>query len=108
MPSISSPSILAAADASAALTILVFTAICTLIAFLAALLLRTRLAVLSLMGAGLFGAAIGGWIGGAVGGSGWPGSVTVAGASVHLLWTFVGALLTILVARVGRTRRLRG
>lgn len=100
--------ILAAADASAALTILVFTAICALIAFVAALLLRTRLPILSLVGAGLFGAALGGWIGGAVGGGGWPMTVTVAGASVHLLWTFVGALLTILVGRVARTRRLRG
>jgi|GEM_PF-2611316 len=99
---------LAAVDASAALTIVVFTAICALIAFVAALLLRTRLPVLSLMGAGLFGAALGGWIGGAVGGLGWPQTVTVAGASVHLLWTFVGALLTILVARTARTRRLRG
>lgn len=101
------PLVLAALDASALLAVLVQAALAALIAFLAALLLRSRPPVLSLIGAGLLGAGIGTWIGAAVGGLGWPFTIAVAGASLHVTWTFVGALLTLYVARVARTRRWR-
>ena len=84
--------------------ILVAAAICALLAFLASLLLKGRHTVLAYLGAGLLGQAIGGWIGAAVHGTGWPVAVTLAGATVHLLWTFVGALIVLLVARLIATR----
>ena len=73
--------------------------ICALLAFLAALLLKTRQSVLGYIGAGLFGRLLGGWIGDAVHGAAWPYTLTISTASVHLLWTFVGALLVLLVFR---------
>lgn len=101
------PLVLAALETSALLAVLVQAALAALIAFLAALLLRARPPVLSLVGAGLLGAGIGTFLGAAVGGLGWPFTVAVAGASLHVTWTFVGALLTLYVARVARTRRWR-
>jgi hypothetical protein len=79
---------------------LLTSAICALLAFVAALLLRLRLAVLAYVGAGLLGQGIGSWIGGLVKGTDWPGRVTLGSATVHLLWTFDGALLVLLVYRL--------
>jgi uncharacterized membrane protein YeaQ/YmgE (transglycosylase-associated protein family) len=79
--------------------VLLTAAICGLLAFLAALLLRTRVSILGYIGAGLFGQGIGMWLAGAVHGGAWPYALTVSTASVHLLWTFVGALLVLLVFR---------
>ena len=80
-------------------------AICALLAFLAALLLRTRMSILAYVGAGLIGNAVGMWLATLVGTS-VPGNISVAGANVHLLWAFVGCLLVMLVVKlVGRSRR---
>lgn len=90
----------------ALLGLLLTVAICALIAFVAALLLRTRQSVLGYIGAGLFGSMLGGWLAGAVKGTTWPGKVDFSGASVHLLWTFVGALILLLIFRYApRARR---
>ena len=79
--------------------LLVNTALCALLAFLAALLLRTRQSILAYIGAGLFGQALGMWIAGAVHGTAWPYTLTIATSSVHLLWTFLGALIVLLLFR---------
>ncbi len=79
--------------------LLLTVAICGLLAFLAALLLRTKQSVLGYVGAGLFGHLLGMWIAGAVHGTAWPYTLSISTASVHLLWTFVGALLILLVFR---------
>jgi uncharacterized membrane protein YeaQ/YmgE (transglycosylase-associated protein family) len=85
------------------LAILLVTLICGLLAFLAALLLRMRASVLGYIGAGLLGNMIGLWLAGVIGGN-LPGSITVAGATVHLLWTFIAALLILLIVKlVART-----
>jgi len=86
-------------NVDALLGLLVTVAICALIAFLAALLLRTRTSVLGYIGAGLFGQRLGMWIAGAVKGTEWPYTLTVLDSGVHLLWTLVGALLVLLVFR---------
>ncbi len=101
------PLVLAAFDPAALVAVLVQAALATLVAWLAALVLRSRPPVLSLVGAGLLGAGIGTFLGATVGGLGWPFTVAVAGTSLHVTWTFVGALLTLYVARVARTRRWR-
>jgi hypothetical protein len=88
------------------LALLLAAAICAGLAFLAGLLLRTRPSWLGLLGAGLLGQGLGTWAAGAFGATGWPGRVSIAGADVHLLWTFLGALLVLLVARyLPRLRR---
>ena len=79
--------------------ILINTALCALLAFLAAMLLRTRQSILAYIGAGLFGQALGMWIAGAVRGTAWPYTLTIASSSVHLLWTFLGALIVLLLFR---------
>ncbi|HVG92825.1 MAG TPA: hypothetical protein VND21_00125 [Planctomycetota bacterium] len=90
----------------ALLALLLAAAICTVLAFLAGLLLRMRPSWLGLLGAGLLGQGLGQWAAAAFGASGWPGRVSLAGADVHLLWTFLGALVVLLVARyVPRLRR---
>jgi uncharacterized membrane protein YeaQ/YmgE (transglycosylase-associated protein family) len=87
------------------LSFLLLAAICALLAFLAALLLRTRMSILAYVGAGLIGNAVGMWLAKLIGAS-VPGDITIAGANVHLLWAFVGCLLVVLVVKlVGRTRR---
>jgi hypothetical protein len=76
-----------------------------LLAFLAGLLLRLRPSWLGPAGAGLLGQGLGAWAEAALA-SGWPGRVSLAGADVHLLWTFLGALAVLAVARlVPRLRR---
>lgn len=83
---------------------LLVAAICALLAFVAALLLRMRMSILAYVGAGLIGQAVGGALATALGAGGWPGHVAVGGG-VHLLWTFAGALLVLLVVKlVGRVR----
>ena len=85
------------------LAILLVTLITALLAFLAALLLRMRQPVLGYIGAGLLGHMIGLWIGGLVHTS-IPGHIEVAGASVHLLWAFIGELLVLLIVKlIGRS-----
>ena len=80
-------------------------AICALLAFLAALLLRTRMSILAYVGAGLIGNAVGMWLATLIGAS-VPGNVSIGGASVHLLWAFVGCLLVVLIVKlIGRARR---
>ena len=93
-------------NAEALLKILIVAAICALLAFLASLLLRRRHSVLGYLGAGLLGEQIGGWLAGALKATDWPVKITLSGATVHLLWTFVGALLVLLVCRLltGRGR----
>src|SRR5689334_20284446 len=84
------------------LAILLVVLITGLLAFLAALLLRMRQSVLGYIGAGLFGHMLGLWLAGALKAD-LPGSITVAGATVHLLWAFIGALLILLIVKlVGR------
>lgn len=84
------------------LAILLVTLICALLAFLAALLLRMRQGALGYIGAGLLGNMIGLWLAGVLNAN-VPGHIEVAGASVHLLWAFLGALLVLLIAKlVGR------
>ena len=78
---------------------LLATAVCALLAFLAALLLRTRLSVLGSIGTGLLGQGIGSWIAGLVHGMAWPYFLTLTTTGVHLLWTFLGALLVLLIVR---------
>jgi uncharacterized membrane protein YeaQ/YmgE (transglycosylase-associated protein family) len=81
-------------------------AICALLAFLAALLLRVRMSILAYVGAGLIGAAVGTFVASALDADRVPGEVTLLGARVHLLWAFVGSLLVVLVVKlVGRVRR---
>ena len=82
------------------LALLITVAVCALLAFLAALLLRTRHGVLAYIGAGLFGQGLGLWASGAFHTSTWPGQVTLGTASVHLLWTFLGALVVLAVFRL--------
>jgi uncharacterized membrane protein YeaQ/YmgE (transglycosylase-associated protein family) len=77
--------------------VLLEAAICALLAFLAAWLLRMRQSVLGYIGAGLLGQGIGSWLAAALNAGGWPVTVDVGSAHVHLLWTFVGALLVLLV-----------
>jgi uncharacterized membrane protein YeaQ/YmgE (transglycosylase-associated protein family) len=84
---------------NALLGLLLTVAICALIAFVAALVLRSRPSILGCIGAGLFGQALGLWIAGTVHGVGWPYTLAIIGPGVHLLWTFVGALLVLLVFR---------
>jgi hypothetical protein len=93
-------------NVEALIAILLTTAICAGLAFVAALLLKSRFGLLALVGAGLFGQQLGGWLGAAVHGTDWPYTLTVAHASVHLLWTFVGALGVLLLFRLipGRSR----
>lgn len=79
--------------------VLLTAAICGLLAFLAALVLKTRASILGYVGAGLLGRGIGMWLAGLVRGTEWPYALNVSTASVHLLWTFVGALLVLLVFR---------
>jgi uncharacterized membrane protein YeaQ/YmgE (transglycosylase-associated protein family) len=88
------------------IAILLTTAICAGLAFVATLLLKSRVGLLSLIGAGLFGQQLGGWLGAAVHGTQWPYTLVVGGASVHLLWTFVGALGVLLLFRLipGRSK----
>jgi hypothetical protein len=90
----------------ALLAVLLTAAICGLVAFLAALLLRTRTSVLGYVGAGLLGKGIGEWLGAALKAMDWPFSISLGGAVVHVLWTFVGALIVLLVAKLvaGRGR----
>ena len=83
----------------ALLALLLTVAICALLAFLAALLLRSRHGVLGYIGAGLFGQGLGSWLASVAQGGGWPGSVTLSGSTVHLLWTFLGALIILLIFR---------
>jgi hypothetical protein len=84
---------------------LVVAAICGLLAFLAALLLRMRMSVLAYVGAGLIGRAIGIALAHAIHGTGWPGNVALMGEGVHLLFTFFGALLVLLIVKLlGRAR----
>ena len=83
-------------------SVLLNAAICALLAALAALLLRMRLSVLAYLGAGLLGQGLGTWLAAATGAGGWPGSIQLGGATVHLLWTFVGALLVLVVAKLVR------
>lgn len=84
------------------LAILLVTLITALLAFLAALLLRMRQPVLGYIGAGLLGHMIGLWLAGALNAN-LPGSITLGGATVHLLWAFIGALLILLIVKlVGR------
>lgn len=101
------PSQLATLDVAPLVAALVHAALAALLACLAGLLLRMRPPVLSLIGAGLLGSALGTWIGGTVGGLDWPFTVAIGGASLHATWTFVGALATLFVARLVRTRRWR-
>lgn len=82
------------------LWILVVAAICGLIAFLAALLLRMRLSVLAYLGAGLLGWRIGIWLANAFHATDWPGHITLGPDSLFLIWTFLGALLVLLVAKL--------
>ena len=77
------------------LRFLLAAAICAGLAFVATLILKRRHGVLALVGAGLLGQGIGSWFAGLVHGADWP----VVVASVHLLWTFVGALLVLFVFR---------
>ena len=93
-------------NADALVGVLLTALICALLAFLAALLLRTRQSILGYVGAGLLGQGIGSWLAGVVHGTSWPYALTVSSSSVHLLWTFVGALIVLLVFRyVPRTSR---
>lgn len=88
------------------LGVLLTAAICALLAWLAALLLKTKQSVLGYIGAGLLGNGIGAWLALATGTGTWPGKVDIGPASVHLLWAFIGILLVLLVVRlVGRARR---
>jgi hypothetical protein len=82
------------------LWILVGAALCALIAFLAALLLRMRLSVLAYIGAGLLGWRIGVWMANAFHATTWPGSFNLGPEPFFLLWTFLGALLVLLVAKL--------
>jgi uncharacterized membrane protein YeaQ/YmgE (transglycosylase-associated protein family) len=82
------------------LGVLLTAAICALLAFLAALLLKTRLSILGYVGAGLLGQGIGMWIASAARGTTWPYTLAIGASSVHLLWVFVGALLVLLVFRL--------
>lgn len=84
--------------------VLVNAALCALLAFLAALLLRTRQSILGYIGAGLLGQGIGMWIAVAVRGTGWPYTLKLGAAMVHLLWVFVGALLVLLVVKLLQRR----
>lgn len=84
----------------ALLGVLLTAAICGLLAYLAALLLKTRTSVLGYIGAGLLGQGIGMWLAGAVKGTDWPYTLTISSSSVHLLWVFVGALIVLLVVRL--------
>ena len=88
--------------------VLVNAALCALLAFLAALLLRTRQSILGCLGAGLLGQGIGMWIAVAVRGTGWPCTLKLGAALVHLLWVLVGALLVLLVVRILQRRAHRG
>jgi uncharacterized membrane protein YeaQ/YmgE (transglycosylase-associated protein family) len=81
------------------LGILLVTLITGLLAFLAAMLLRIRQPVLGYIGAGLLGHMIGLWLAGALKAN-LPGSITLAGATVHLLWAFIGALLILLIVKL--------
>jgi len=89
----------------ALLGILLTTTICALLAFLAALLLRTRQSILGYIGAGLLGQAIGMWIAAAVHATDWPYTLILGASTVHLLWTFIGALIVLLVFRLFRSAR---
>jgi uncharacterized membrane protein YeaQ/YmgE (transglycosylase-associated protein family) len=80
--------------------------ICALLAFLASLLVRTRMSILAYVGAGLIGAAVGAFLAALVRGGDWPGRIDFAGAGVHLLWAFVGSLIDVLIVKlIGRSRR---
>jgi uncharacterized membrane protein YeaQ/YmgE (transglycosylase-associated protein family) len=75
------------------------------LAFVAALLVRTRQGVLGYVGAGFLGMGLGAWLFALVKVSD-PLTVSVAGASVPILATFVGALLILLLFRLApRVRR---
>jgi uncharacterized membrane protein YeaQ/YmgE (transglycosylase-associated protein family) len=84
----------------ALLGVLLTAALCALLAFLAALLLRTRQSILGYIGAGLLGQGIGMWIAAALHTTDWPYTLILGAASVHLLWVFVGALIVLLVFRL--------
>jgi hypothetical protein len=85
------------------LWILVLAAICGLIAFLAGLLLRMRLSVLAYVGAGLLGWLIGGWMANEFNATTWPGKFDLGPYAVFLLFTFLAALLVLLIAKlIGR------
>ena len=92
-------------EIEALLAILLIAAICAGLSFLLALLLKTRQSILGDVGAGLLGNGIGTWIGGSLHAMHWPGLLTFAGASVHLLWAAVGVLLVLLVFRLVSGRR---
>jgi uncharacterized membrane protein YeaQ/YmgE (transglycosylase-associated protein family) len=81
------------------LSILVVALICAVLAFLAALLLRLRLSILGYLGAGLLGSQLGGWLASVFNAGGVPGQISMTGASVHVVWAFVGALLVLLVVK---------
>jgi len=73
------------------------------IAFVAALLLRTRQGVLAYVGAGFLGEGIGLWLFGLV-----HVKEPLAVSSVPVLATFVGALLVFLVIRLVHRAGFRG
>jgi uncharacterized membrane protein YeaQ/YmgE (transglycosylase-associated protein family) len=74
------------------------------LAFAAALLVRTRQGILGYVGAGFLGAGLGAWLFGLAKVRD-PLTVTLAGASIAILATFVGALLVLLVFRLARRVR---
>jgi len=81
------------------LGVLLTAAICGLLAYLAALLLKTRQGLLGYVGAGLLGMGIGMWFAGVIDATSWPYTLIIGSASVHLLWTFAGALLVLFLFR---------
>jgi uncharacterized membrane protein YeaQ/YmgE (transglycosylase-associated protein family) len=87
------------------LALLVTALIVGLLAFVAALLLRSRQGVLGYVGAGYLGMGLGAWLFGLADFPD-PAVVTLAGASIPVLATFVGALIVLLLFRLaGRARR---
>lgn len=74
-------------------------AICALLAWIVGLLLKVRPGVLGCIGAGLLGNGLGGWLAAALKVEGLRLRLTIGASSVDLVWTTVGALIVLLVAK---------
>jgi uncharacterized membrane protein YeaQ/YmgE (transglycosylase-associated protein family) len=88
----------------APLALLVTALLAGVLAFVAALLLRTRESALGYVGAGILGAGLGGWLFSLFGIAD-PLVVSVAGATFAVLATILGAFLVLLIVRL--LRRVR-
>jgi uncharacterized membrane protein YeaQ/YmgE (transglycosylase-associated protein family) len=90
----------------ALLDLLVTAAVVGVLGFVASLLVRLRQGFFGSIGAGFLGLGVGTWLAGVLKIAKDPVSLTVGGASVPVLYAFVGALIVLLLARlVLRARR---